>query len=380
MERARVVILGGGILGGAVASALARAGESDVVILEAEELLNVHSSGRSAAYYIPMYESDAFADLAEASLPFLCDPPAGFVDHPIFVRRGAIIAAPPAGDDALVAEAARARRLGIAVRELEGSQVTELFPIARSDAIGHALFYPDAGEIDVEALAQAFVRDARRRGARLATRRRFLSARHTGGRISSVLTSAGEIACEAVVNAAGAWAGEVAIAAGASPIPVRPLRRHIICVKLPPELGSARWPFFRFPSVPLYCKSETGSLLASPMDEEPDRPGNCTTDVVQIAIAGDAVNRYTTLEVRHIMKAWAGHRTFAPDRVPLVGRDPAVPNFYWAACLGGAGVMGAPAVGRLVAAAILEMPTILPVARRIDPSRFGVPGAPPERG
>jgi D-arginine dehydrogenase len=157
--------------------------------------------------------------------------------------------------------------------------------------------------------------------------------------------------------------------AGAAPISFIPRRRHIISVALNPEYAGKTWAFFRCPSLPLYLKPEAGRLLASRMDEEPDSPGDCIADDLQVAAVADAVNEYTNLSIRRIESTWAGHRTFTPDEVPVIGRDPRVQGFVWAAGLGGAGVMASPEVGELVADAICGC-NERASARIVSPSRY----------
>jgi choline dehydrogenase-like flavoprotein len=143
MRSTRVVVIGGGILGAAVAYELAARGERDVLVLEAEPALNLHS----AAYYIPMYESLAYASLAKASLPFLKNPPEGFSDRPIFSQDGALIAAIEGHGDGVKAEMAQAQALGIDVKAAGAAEIRELVPVARTELIEAAAYYPEAGEI-----------------------------------------------------------------------------------------------------------------------------------------------------------------------------------------------------------------------------------------
>ena len=371
MERAGIVVAGAGIVGSAVAYALAAAGERDVLVLEAEDVLNRHSSGRNASMYIPLYESGPFGALAEASMPFLRALPDGFSEHPVLKPLGSILVAKDDDKATLQAEAAEARRLGIPVEELDGKSVQALVPIVRPDRFSFAMHYPTSVEIDVAALSHGYIAGAKRAGVRFALDRRLTGLIKTGDRVMGVRTSRGDIACEHVVNAGGAWAGEIGRMAGASPFRFDPLRRHIIVVKLDAAgTGHARWPFFRFPSAPLYIKNDGARLLASPMDEEPDQPGDCMTNDETLAWTADLVNEYTTLAVRRIEHSWAGHRTFSADRVPVLGPDPIVRGFHWAAGLGGAGVMTSPAMGRLVAARLLGLDHDRDLAKAFDPARF----------
>ena len=356
MRSAEVVIVGAGIVGAAAAYALALRGVTDVVILEQEDMPNRHSSGRNASYYLPMYDTPVFSALAQASMPFFRSPPDGFAEAPLLEPRGAVIAATETDRDGLAAEIDEARRLGISVEALSPEEAGELVPILRTDWFATAAFYPEAGPLDVHALSMGFLGGARRAGVRLLTNERLFRIETEGGRVTGVETGSGSLSCRIVVNAAGAWAGEVGRLAGATPIDFVPRRRHIVSLPLGPDLVQRSWPFFRCPSLPLYMKPDGGQLLASRMDEEADAPGDCMSDDLEVAAIADSVASHTTLPVRRITRSWAGHRTFAPDHAPVIGPDPMLQGFIWAAGLGGAGVMSSPTVGRLVADSVTGSP------------------------
>jgi D-arginine dehydrogenase len=376
MERARIVIVGAGICGAATAYFLARAGEADVVVLEGEDAFNRHSSGRSASYFVPMYETRTYAYLARLAEPFLREPPDGFTPHPLIERRGAVLAAGEPDLATFRAELATARRLGIPVEEIDAKRIPELIPIARPRAVAAAALYPGAGAMDCNALSMGYIRHARRAGVRFALDRRFTGARVENGKVTAVNTSAGPIACDIMVNAAGAWAAQAAELAGASPIPCEPRRRHVICVKLPPEHAHGRWPFFRCPSIPLYFRPEAGQVLASAMDAEPIAACDCPTDELQLATVADALESNTTLRFRHLESSWAGLRVFAPDGVPLVGWDPSLGGFLWVAAVGGVGIQSSPAIGQLAADLLLGRGTSDAALAGLDPGRFAAAAKP----
>ncbi len=370
MERARIVIIGAGICGAATAYFLARDGESDVVVLEAEDAYNRHSSGRSASYFVPMYETRLLAHLARIAEPFLASPPPGFTPHPLLDRRGAILATDAAHEATHRAEVATARELGIPVEEIDPARIAAHIPILRAPGLVAAALYPGAGAIDSNALSMAYMGHARRAGVRFALERRVTGVRVRGARVAGVDTDAGPIECDVVVNAAGAWAGEVAALADALPIGCQPKRRHVICVRTPDEHAGARWPFFRCPSMPLYFRPEAGQILASAMDAEPVAPGACPTDELQLAIAADALARNTTLAFRRLDSSWAGLRVFSPDGAPVIGWDPRREGFLWVACTGGTGIQSSPAVGRMAADFIAGRRSDDPARGLVDPARF----------
>lgn len=355
MQKAEVVIIGSGIIGASVAYSLTARGLSDIMVLEKEDLPNRHSSGRNASYYLPMYDTDVFSSLGQASFPFFICPPDSFSDGPLFASRGAVIAATEIDEHELEQQIETARTLGIAVEMLTPSEAGELVPIVRTDWIRSAAYYPYAGPIDVHALSTGYIRAAKRRGATFKMNEEVVAIRTNGGRVVAVETRNDVVACSTIVNAAGAWAGMVGKLAGAIDIEFIPRRRHIISVKLDSEATEKNRTFFRCPSLPLYLKPERGRLLASRMDQDPDQPGDCMTDDMRVAEVADSLNIHTKVPVRHIERSWAGHRTFAADDAPVIGTDPHVRGFVWAAGLGGAGVMGAPEVGELVADAVMGL-------------------------
>jgi D-arginine dehydrogenase len=355
---ARIVVVGAGILGSAVAYALASQGESDVLVLESENTYDQHSTGRSAAYFIPMYESVAYAVLSKASIDFLVNPPKDFSETPIFRRDGAVIAAVNGKEESVISEIAEARGLGMDVTRLDGVQIKELVPAVRVDKIAVAAHYPDAGEIDVNALTSGYRRGALKAGVRFETGRTYLGAKTEKGRIVSALTNSGDIACQVIVNAAGAWVGEISEHSGGTKIAPLVLRRHLLKARISGVSSDARWPFFRCPSLPLYFKLSDGEIAFSPMDADPTPVGPCALDKQKVEATLATLNTYTNLKVDpQTVRAVAGHRVFGSDHQPLIGRDPQIEGLFWAAGMGGAGIMASSAVGMMVSAEILGKPS-----------------------
>ena len=151
---------------------------------------------------------------------------------------------------------------------------------------------------------------------------------------------------------AGAWADPVAAHFGVEPIGLTPFRRTVINVAVDgydlatvPEVNEIDELF--------YFKPDAGQLLVSPADETPCAPTDAQPEEIDIAYAAHYLSECTTLELQRVAHAWAGLRTFAPDRVPVVGPAAAVPGFFWLAGQGGFGIQTAPAMGRLAAELIV---------------------------
>lgn len=164
------------------------------------------------------------------------------------------------------------------------------------------------------------------------------------------------VRCDVVVNAAGAWGDVVAAAAGVEPVGLAPLRRTACIVAVPGGHDVTHWPLVMDAAGTFYAEPEPGGLLLSPADETPDEPGDARPDELDVALAIDRLRDATTLPVRSVRRAWAGLRTFAPDRVPVAGFAPDAPGFYWLVGQGGGGIKTAPALAALAAADILDTP------------------------
>ena len=201
-------------------------------------------------------------------------------------------------------------------------------------------------------LHQSYIRGARANGAKVETGARVEDIRRRGDRWE-VATPSGRHAAPTVVNAAGAWADELAILAGAGPIGLEPKRRTAFTVNTGHETRD--WPFVSHEGArhPFYFKPEPGGqLLCSPADETPSEPCDARPVDIDIALAIESINTYTTLGIRSIQASWAGLRSFTRDRDPVIFRDDQVEGFVWMAGLGGAGINTSPATGQIVDALV----------------------------
>jgi D-arginine dehydrogenase len=155
-----------------------------------------------------------------------------------------------------------------------------------------------------------------------------------------------------VVNAAGAWCDAIAALAGAAPIGLIPKRRTVITFAAPDLPGVAAWPLAIDVDEQLYFKPESGRLLASPADETPTPPCDAQPEELDVALLVDRLERASTLTVRRIESRWAGLRSFVADKSLVVGPDPRLEGFYWAAGQGGYGIQTSPAVARATASLV----------------------------
>jgi D-arginine dehydrogenase len=344
-----VVVVGAGIAG--VSAAAELSASRTVVLLEREQLPAMHASGRSASVLSETSGHPAVCGLARLSRPFFERPPDGFAEHPLLARRG-LVWVGEAGDEQLLDElAARAETVAPTACRLTPGEAHALLPSFADAAIaGGAVHEPDAMAIDTAAVIAGYVRTLRRNGGQLATGAEAIRLAAAPDGTWSVDTEHASWRAQHVVDAAGGWADEVAARAGVAPIGLVAMRRTAAISPAPDTV--AGWPLVMDIAGRYYCEPESGGLLISPADETPLDPCDAQPDELDVALALERVREATGLPLRSIRRAWAGLRTFAPDRAPALGEDPTAPGFWWLAGQGGAGIKTAPAMAQLLAASI----------------------------
>jgi D-arginine dehydrogenase len=371
MERVDALVVGGGIAGASAAYELA--GHGSVVLVEQETACGHHSTGRSAAVFTECYGSPTIRTLSMAGRALLEDPPLGFADVPLLSPRPLLFVGRVGQERLLDQMAAEYGAIVPGVIRLGAAETKERFPALRPGYGIGGVEETGAGDIDVHALHQGFLRGIRSRGSRVFTNARAGEFARANGRWRVI---AGEHAftTESVVDAAGAWGDVVAVAAGVDPLGLTPMRRTAFTV--PGPGGHERWPMLIDAAEQWYLKPEGPNLLASPADETPVPPGDARYEETDVAVAIDRVNEATTLGIRHVRNAWAGLRTFTPDRVPAAGPDPDHPGFFWLVGQGGYGIKTAGPLARWMAAQVAgtDVPADLVEAgltlADLDPARF----------
>ena len=352
-----VIIVGGGIAGASLGSEIA--GKRRTLIIEAEEQCGYHSTGRSAAFYLESYGGAEVAKLTLPSREFLLTPPAEFSDHgflrvrgDLHITRDELPDLPPA----------------VETRIVERDELEQMVPGIRAEW-RRALFEPGCADIEVAALHAAYLRAFRRRGGTVTTRSRLEQARRGSGGWQISLQDGTSLSASIIVNAAGAWADEVAIACGASPLAVAPKRRTMVQLRVG-RSGVRDLPLVDDSNGTFYFKGEGDSTIwLSPHDEIPTDPCDAAPEEVDIASAIDRFEQVVDWPVERVERSWAGLRSFAPDRLPVYGYDADVPGFFWCAGQGGFGIQTSPAAAKMSAALLLgEEPN--PLVAHVDPAVF----------
>jgi len=351
MSHVDFVVIGAGIAGASVAYELQRHGP--VALLEREPLPGQHTTGRSAAFLVDSYGGEAVGKLTRAGRSFFEAPPEDFSEFPLVTPNPVLWIGRADQQASLRRALAAGRTAGARIREVDFTEAQQLCPVLRDDYVAAAAVEPDALHIDVAGLLEGFLRGFRRRGGELATKAEVtrIAADGAGWQVDA---GGRRWQAAVVVDAAGAWSDVVAERAGVRPIGLQPLRRTAITFDPPVGANVRGWPLVIDADEDFYVKPEGAQLLASPCDETPSAPCDANAADYEVALAAERVQRATTLEIRHIRRRWAGLRSFAPDRLPVIGMDPERAGFFWLAGQGGFGIMTSPAAARAAAGLIVE--------------------------
>jgi D-arginine dehydrogenase len=331
-----IAVVGAGMAGASLAAMLAPA--ASVLLLEAEDQPGYHATGRSAAFWTESYGGPQVQPLTTASGDFLRK--GGFLSP-----RGALTLARAGQENELEAFAARFAAQGVAVEVLAREGVIERIPGLRAGWAMGAL-EPDCSDIDVAGLHQHYLRAFAQTGGHLWRSACLVMAQRIAGGWRLGLADGRSATCRLLANAAGAWADEVARIAGVGPLGIAPYRRTVAQLRTAP-VASADLPLVLDIAEQFYFKPESGRVWLSPHDETPSPPCDAAPEEIDVALAINRFGEVVDWTVERVEHRWAGLRSFAPDRLPIYGFDPAEPSFFWFAGQGGFGIQTAPAAADL---------------------------------
>jgi D-arginine dehydrogenase len=361
-----VVVIGGGIAGVSCAAFLAPS--TSVVVLEMETTLGYHATGRSAALYTECYGAEPIRRMSLASKSY-------FVDRaqPFGTRRGVLFLAPSSGRSSVDTFYETFSVLVPELEVLSPVEVSNLIGVIPTELTSGGVLEPEALDLDVHAILTSYASTVRAHDGAILTASRAIEVERRADRWR---IRAGEhvITASTLVNAAGAWGDELASIATVDPIGLTPLKRSAFTFD--PGVPVDDWPVVVEMGETWYMKPEGPFLLGSAASEIPQEPSDARHDEIDIALGIERITEATTMKIRSVKNQWAGLRTFTPDRVPAVGRDPEMPDFFWLVGQGGYGVHTSPAMGSMAAGLILDSRVPESVAEfgitseMFDPARF----------
>jgi D-arginine dehydrogenase len=333
------VIVGGGIAGLSLASALA--GKCSVALVEAEQTLAYHTSARSARQLIPSYGPPAVQELTLRTLELIAAGDATRPEPVLSPRSFLLI-----GDEATVREQASGH-----MRPISHAEALELCPALVPDSFSAAGLDTGSFACNAPLLLEDHRRHAEGNGVDIITGARVHSAQRLG---SGWQLGAGQEGFQAavVVNAAGAWADELAVLSGVEKVQLQPYRRTAAIVDVEHPLPESS-PMVAAADDSFYFRRDGEQVLISPSEHEPSGPEDARPHPGDIERLVARLNIITTLGIRGVRQAWTGLRTEAADGVPVVGFDAEAPGFFWLAGQGGYGFQTSSGIAELAAGLIL---------------------------
>jgi glycine cleavage system aminomethyltransferase T/glycine/D-amino acid oxidase-like deaminating enzyme len=363
-ERARVVVIGGGVIGTSVAYHLAHLGE-DVLLLERDRLTSGttwHAAGLMVTFgstsetstEMRKYTRDLYSRLEAETGLATGFKPVGFIEVATDVDRL----------EEYRRVSAFNRWCGIDVQEISAREVGDLFPLARTDDILAGFYVAEDGRANPVDVTMSMARGARMAGARITEGVPVLEVLTARGAVTGVRTVAGDVECEVVVNCAGMWARQLAARNGVT-VPLQAAEHYYLLTEPIPEI-SGDWPVLEDPASYGYFREEGGGLMLGLFEAvcAPWQVGGVPDDFSFGELPPDwermgpyletAMRRIPVSSEVGIKKFFCGPESFTPDLQPVVGEAPELRNYFVAAGLNSIGILTGGGLGRALAHWIVD--------------------------
>ncbi|MCC6492741.1 MAG: FAD-binding oxidoreductase [Pirellulales bacterium] len=379
-QRAEIVVIGGGAVGCAVAYSLAKAGKTDVLLLEKESTVAAETTPQAAGLVGQVRNSLQRTKLAMWSVETFSQLQRDEHANPGWRQVGSLRLALC---DERVAEFKQMKAVADAAQLqadfIDCAAARQMWPMLAFDRVRAVLWCPSDGYLQPSDLTMAYVAHARRLGARFHTNQAARSIVVKEGRVRGVVTDQGTIECEMVVNAAGAHAYHIARSVGIE-LPIVPVR-HEYFVTVHADGLEPQLPVIRIPDSTLYLRAEVNSLLCGGWERNamstdprgyalPQKPPQINPDWDVLAWFAEKLSpempQVEQLGIRSVFKGWP---TFTPDGRFIVGPTQQVKGFVMAGGCNAHGVSGSAGIGRHVVESILESDPS-PYVKSLSPDRF----------
>lgn len=366
--------MGGGLAGLSTAYFLGQNKKLSVIVIEQENALGGHSSGRNAGMLRQALPDPVMVRLAKQSLTYFNSLSAKGWKGVHLKKSGSLLLAKDkqATEIRLIQNALKVNR--VPFRNLSHEEAINKVPVLASTEFDEALFCAEDAMLDLTPLLTGFVEKLLRMHIPILTGREVLSIQKIKNEYR-VKTSKETFVARKIVNAAGAWASVVAKQAGASKLPLQAYRRHLFLSpnskRLPPNFSG--WPFVWDVTRDFYFRPVEGGILLSPCDKTPEKKGDRQEKVnpkMKQALLSKMKDFSADMKAWKVANGRSGLRTMLPDGRFAIGEDKKQKGFFWVAGLGGHGVTTCFAVGQLAATIVVGKNVDPKLKKAFAPNRF----------
>lgn len=368
-KSAEVVIIGGGVIGTAIAYNLAKQGCTDVVVLEREYLAS-GSTGRCGAGVRQQWGTEMNLRMSMASVKMFETMNEDLdYDGDIEFKQGGylLLAYTEPGWEQFNKNVALQRSFGLDVKLCTPLEAREIVPHLNTEGLVGATFNQTDGHCNPFHVTDAYAKAAKRLGVEICTYTEVTGIRRDNGKVIGVETNKGFIATEKVVNAAGGYSSVIAEMAGLT-IPTYPERHQILVTEPVAPLQNPMVMSFHHH---IYCQQTPHGSFIMGLGDATEQPGFNTRATWQFL---EEMSQKITwllppLKGIRVVRQWAGLYNMTPDRTPILGGVPELSGYQMAVGFSGHGFMLAPMTGVLLSQSILGLPTSLPI-EKMDLGRF----------
>lgn len=367
--KANMIIIGGGVMGASIAYHLAKRGVRDIILLEKEDYFGQGATGRCAGGVRYQFTTEVNIRLSQASLPMLAGLEEETGQTADYRPCGYLFLLTRASDlEIFRRNVAFQNQLGVPTQWLDGDEIRCMLPMMRLEDVLAGTIHEKDGLADPNSVVMAYVNAAQRLGVEAYNSSEVTGILSGGGHVRGVETTAGNIDCDLVVNAAGPWAGQLGQLAGVE-IPITPLRRQMFTTNQLP-LIPVDFPFVIDFTQSLYFHREGPGLLIG-MSNPHEKPGfdQSVDPEWELVNLEAAAARLPLLEHAGLTAHWAGLYENTPDAHPIFGATP-LGGFYICAGFSGHGFMHGPIAGMLMSEIILDGQASTVDVAALDLGRF----------
>ncbi len=370
MNNFDIIIIGAGIAGTSLAYELAnhkQSSQKTICILEREYAPGYHSTGRSAAFWSQTYGGPYIEPLTSASGDFLRNPPKSFYDGSFLNNRGALNIARSDQTNLISDMIKNFMDSDVKLHKVAENYIESLLP-NRKDCWNQAIWEPECSDIDVSALHNAYIINAKKLGVEILCSSVFERANYNNGQWD-IRTNSQSITAKFLVNAAGAWADDVASKADVKPVDIKPYRRTMVELELHQDIA-IDMPLIVALDGSFYFKAMgQNHIWLSPHDENACEAVDAAPEEIDIALAIDRFQNIVEWDIKRLVKKWAGLRNFSQDRLPVIGYDSEQPHYFSFVGQGGFGIQTSPAAAK-IAAHLMNHEAIPDSLKHIDISKY----------